>query len=58
MKKTLLALTIVSLATACKKDYISKDHKTETTVYLQIEAPDNDNLTTTVSDIKTVKVKQ
>lgn len=57
MKKTLLALSIIALATACKKskpDYL----KTTTTYYLMVEAVDNDNVTTTYSSIATVKVKQ
>ena len=57
MKKILLALSIIALATGCKKS-TEDTTKTTTTYYLMVEAVDNDNVTTTYSSIATVKVKQ
>lgn len=59
MKKTIFALAIISLAAACNKDNAKEEitDKTYSTIYLQVEAVDNDNITTTVSPIVTVKIK-
>lgn len=57
MKKILLTLSIIALATACKKS-TPDSFKTTTTYYLMVEAVDNDNVTSTHSPIVTVKVKQ
>lgn len=56
MKKATIAFIVIALATSCKKDISAKEAKTAT-VYIQIEAVDNDNITTTVSPIATVTVK-
>lgn len=57
MKKILLVLSIIALATACKKA-TPDAFKTSTTYYLMAEAVDNDNVTTTYSPVITVKVKE
>jgi hypothetical protein len=57
MKKILFAIAIIALATACKKS-TGDDSLSTTTVYILVEGIDNDNITTTVSPILTVKVKK
>ncbi len=57
MKKILLVLSIIALATACKKS-TPDAFKNTTTYYLMAEAVDNDNATTTYSPVITVKVKE
>jgi hypothetical protein len=58
MKKVLFALTVIFFTTACKKGGEPDVFKAATTYYLQAEAVDNDNITTTASPIVTVKVNQ
>jgi hypothetical protein len=57
MKKMLFAIVIISLATACKKS-TSDNTETSTTVFIQVEGVDNDNITTTVASVLTVNVIQ
>jgi hypothetical protein len=57
MKKMLFAIVIISLATACKKS-TSDNTETSTTVFIQVEGVDNDNITTTIAPVLTVNVIQ
>ena len=57
MKKTILALIIsAASASSCKKEKDTDVSKGSTTVYLQAEAIDFDNVTTTISPVSTVTV--
>lgn len=57
MKKTILALIISATAiSSCKKEKDTYASKGSTTIHLQIEAIDFDNVTTTISPVSKVTV--
>lgn len=57
MKKTMLALIISAASvSSCKKEKTIDTSDRSITVYLQVEAVDFDNVTTTTSTVSTVSV--
>ena len=58
MKKIFLSAVVIALAaTACTKSNDSAPAKKETTVYIILDAPDNDNMTSTTTAYKKFTVK-
>jgi hypothetical protein len=60
MKKVILSAAIIAIAaTACTKSNDSASiKKNEKTVYILLDAPDTDNITSTTTGYKSFTVKQ